>query len=205
MIKNIALIITIAVILSSCFSRQEVPKETLVIPILPIVLGYDNTVNHSVEDIEALSVAKFIFFRDFNVYLDYKEIYYSDSYIPIYQCNAVEMWMLDSVNIDAQLKNRCYYPIVIFFEYNKFTDLSLLGCSPLKGLEDPPAKMWIYLNGNPLMDQFVLLHELAHMFGAEHTDDHSLMNPYLSQTENWDFNEETREAILKYLEKYRKK
>lgn len=191
-------------LISGCSTVSSPPKETLVFPILPVVFGYNGM--QFGEEFEVLGAAKFMFFKEFNVLLDYETVYYTPEYIPVLNCDIFEIFLINNYNINDLIGNQCRYAFIIFFEYNQIPELSLLGCSPLKGVEDPnpPSRMWIYLNGVAITDQFVILHELAHMFGAEHTEDHSLMNPYLSETEVWDFNQETKDVILEFLESYRR-
>jgi hypothetical protein len=195
--RQITLIILLTLTLSACcsISAKNLPKKEY--EILPIVLGTppasdDQTLR---DDRETLAIVNFFFQRELNISFHYDKIYYSDEYLPIEQGDLWEFLFVNNLDVG---KINTGQKIVIFIQYAREC-VNLLGFGQLAGIQEDQSRIFFYLNGDQTADAYVLIHEMIHIFGGEHTKVKSIMYPYQSDVEDWSMADETKDQILETL------
>jgi Zn-dependent peptidase ImmA (M78 family) len=136
-------------------------------------------------------------FKGLNVHFYWDKIYYTDEYIPIDYCDLFDAYFINSIDV-SQISTK-EQKIVVFLQYENQCR-NLLGCGHYKGILQKESRIWVYLYNEPFGDGFVLAHELAHILGAGHVFDGTLMSPSASMTYDWSFSKESEEEILDTLD-----
>lgn len=189
-------------ILSSLFllSCSFAPKPIRV-TILPIILGVDieefqyNQYDY-IERI-AISKTKNIFESNFNLEFEILDYVYSPQHLT-FEC---EDWNPPPTIDTLPLINQCYRRLITIVLIHPNLCSNLLGCAPGSSIAYGPTQLMLYIDDDSIYrTTSVLTHELAHIFGAEHTLDDSIMCPLLSQMKNPKFSEESIKQINELLE-----
>jgi hypothetical protein len=179
-----------------------VPDPTIV-HILPIVFNVDeqrmNNNTYSYPDKAALKEAKKLYEETFNLKFHILDSVYTTDPLQ-FTCDEWEPPpIIDIENTD--IINQCYQRLIMVVYVHRNMSTNLLGCAPFEGILNGTATLFLYLEDDTKSNVEVLEHELAHIFGAEHTEDGTLMSPAQNDMTSATFSDETKDQINKLLDR----
>lgn len=193
---NRVVVLILILFFSSC--SCTLPERT--INIVPIVV--DKTDDDFLFEINILELTNEILKKDLNISIRYKEIHYSNKLPRFSTCSMFEGLILTYYPFDEYIQQDTQ--AIVLMQQIKMTT-NILGCAeqngiPQRSLLDGQARMWMNLGIDPYEDACTLAHEIAHLLGAEHTDDNSIMSPTKDGT-HCVFSKESKREINRSLNK----
>jgi hypothetical protein len=186
----------------SCQTIQPVKLKNRKIEFIPIILGFDkNDIYNNGEHFQVLAIAEYMLLNQLNITLKSSKIFYTSEYFDMQWCSYEEFDYINRIDIGELVGYQCDdTKIIIFMEYVNQC-LNLRGCADLAGiLNTEPTRMFFYLTGNSFDDSYVLVHEIGHILGADHISNGYIMHPYTTETNNYEFCEESKKQIDETLQ-----
>jgi len=177
-------------------------KDPVRINILPIVFNVNETElennTYKYPEKVALTEAKKLYESNFNLEFQILNAVYTTQPLN-FTCS---MWEPPpKVDVEGTtFINQCYKRLIVLIYIHRNMSTNLMGCALLGGIIRGNTTLFLYLEEDPKTNIETLEHEMAHIFGADHQEDGSLMSPAQSEIIIATFSDETKNQIEEVLE-----
>jgi hypothetical protein len=194
---------TLLLVLSFSFiSCSFFAKDPIKIAVLPIVFNVDERAlddnSYTYPEKKALAEAKKLYELNFNLEFQILNSVYTTDPLE-FTCS----WWEPPPRVDIESTifiNQCYERLIVLIYIHRNMSTNLLGCAPLSGILRGNTTLFLYLEESDKNNVETLEHELAHILGADHTEDGSLMSPAQSEVILATFSDETKDQINEILD-----